>query len=144
MLIFLRALLLCIFFFSTFSSCGSRSLEDFREEGEAISTLLIKELSHIHTRDQLLQSSPKLKQLFGALVDIIIAAQEYREHQFSIETLEFSSQSLYLSERLREELNRVYQIEGARSIVEKCQEHALHRLDAFEKKIRKKSIVNCS
>ena len=117
-----------------FFSCGARSLEDFRDEGEALSTLLVKELSHIHTREQLLQASPRLKQLFGALVDVIIAAHEYREHKNVKDTLEFTSQSLYVSECLRTELNRVYQIEGARRIVEKCQEHALHRLDGYEKK----------
>jgi hypothetical protein len=130
----LRTIFIITFFTLFFCSCGSRSLEDFREEGEAISTLLVKELNRVHTRDQLLQSSPKLKQLFGSLVDVIIAAHEYREHQDSIETLEFSSQSLYVSECLRAELNRVYQVEGARSIVEKCQEHALHRLDGYKKK----------
>jgi len=39
---------------------------------------------------------------------------------------------------LHAELRRIYHIEGARSLVEKAQEDALNRLDAFEKRRAKR------
>lgn len=132
LIIFLSSFLLC--------SCGTRSLEDFREEGEAITLALIQELSVIHTRDQLVRSSPKLKGLFADLVDVIIDAQKYRERHPSLEVPELSPHNHLVSNQLRSEMNRIYRLPGARPLLEKCQEEALLRLDAFEKQMKKRQV----
>jgi len=116
-----------------FVSCGRHSLDDFEEEGEGVMRSLIQDLRTIHTRDQLLSSTGRLKRLFERLVDIIIAAEEYRLSHPEAAKDGLAGPNHELSDQLRIELNRVYQIEGGRLMIEKCQEIALHRLDAFEK-----------
>lgn len=129
---------LFIIFFIAFVSCGSHSLEDFREEGEAVSQKLLVELSQIHTRQELLSSQIKLKRLFNDLVIIMIAAQNFREKHPDADLPELSLENHLLSDKLRTELDRIFQIEGARELLEKFQEESLDRLDAFEQQRAKK------
>ncbi len=130
--LFLRLFLLLVL-----SACGSHSLEDFREEGESITRSLIKELQTIRTRDDLVQIAPRLQKLFDRLVDTIVTAREFLDKYPKLEIEEFSQKNHDLSDQLRIELNRIYCIEGGRELIEKCQESALHRLDAFEKRANK-------
>lgn len=118
-------------------SCGPRSLDDFQEEGEGIIRSLIQELKAIHTRDQLLTASSKLQRQFDRLVAIIIAAEEFSLSQPRLEKGEEMRYNHELSDELRVELNRLYRLEGGRQMIEKCQEQALNRLDAFEKRYAK-------
>lgn len=117
------------------TSCGRQSLEDFREEGEGITRSLTQELRSIHSRDELILHFPRLKKHFDELVNVMISAREFQEkYPKSIEVpLEKGNHDI--SDRLRVELNRIYQIEGGRELVEKAQEQALNRLDAFEKRM---------
>jgi hypothetical protein len=119
-------------------SCLTHSIEDYREDGEGIVRALIHELQQIHSRDELVSASTKIKRLFLDLVNVIIAAQEYREHHPSSEFPELSKENHLSSDQLRSELNRIYRLEGGRELIEKYQEPALHRLDAYEKKLSKK------
>jgi hypothetical protein len=128
--------ILVILFFLT--ACGPNSLEDFRAEGEGITRSLIKEFNKIHTRDELLAATPKIKRLFQDLVDVIIHAQEFKDRHPQAESLPLNLENHLLSEQLREELNRIYRIEGGQGIVEKAQTGALNSLDAFEQRRTKK------
>lgn len=114
------------------AGCGPSSIEDFREEGKKTTDAILYTLKQVHTRDELVHSSPKLKSLFNQLVETMIAAHEFKDSHFQTETAEFADSDRELSLQLKNELKRIYQIEGARELVEKCQEEALHRLDAFE------------
>lgn len=117
-------------------SCEPRSLEDFRAEGQSVTQSLMMELQKIQNREDLLQKVPRLKSLFDELIDVMIRARGFREkHQ--LEPLAITKEDHELSDHLRIELNRVYKIEGAVEVIEKCQEDALHRLDAFEKHLQK-------
>ena len=125
-----------IIFFILFllTSCGSYSLEDFEEEGKGVIRSLVQELKSIHTREQLKASSAKLQRLFDQLVTVIIAAKEFSESHPELDSGTFLAHQHELSDQLRTELNRIYRFEGGRQMIEKCQEKALNRLDAFEKK----------
>lgn len=114
------------------TSCSPRSIEDFQEEGEGIIRSLIQELKAIHTREELLVAQGKLQQQFERLVSTMIAAEEFN---FSSPESDKGSNSINheLSDQLRVELNRLYRLEGGRQIIEKYQEKALYRLDAFQK-----------
>lgn len=116
-----------------FSSCSNQTLTDFRHEGEAVSKLLLAELKQIRSRDDLLVHAPHLQELFDRLVEIIIQAQTFKDAhpETSIEPLSLKEQSG--SDQLRIELNRVLHMEGGREVIEKAQEAAFNRLDAFEK-----------
>ena len=48
----LKRLLGIMFFLILVTSCGPRSLEDFKEEGEGVVRSLIQELQAIHYREQ--------------------------------------------------------------------------------------------
>ncbi len=109
-------------------------MDDFREEGEAISRSITKELLAIHSRNELLAAAPRLKVLYGRLVDVMIRSRTFQANQVvGSEALVSLSHDSQVSDALRTELNRIYRIEGAFEIMEKCQEDALHRLDVFEK-----------
>lgn len=110
------------------TSCGSRSLDDFEEEGEGVVRSLVQELQSIHSRDQLLASTGKLKRLFDRLADVMTAAEEYRNSHPELDQSEFIRLNHELSDQLRIELNRLYKLEGGCQIIEKCQENALHKL----------------
>jgi hypothetical protein len=118
------------------TSCGSGSLDEFEEEGEGVIRSLIQELQAIHSREQLITASGNLQKQFDRLINIIIAAEEYAISHPDLERLEFSGHNHEPSDRLRIELNRLYRLEGGCQIIEKCQEKALHRLDAFKKELR--------
>lgn len=128
-----RSLFLSLLLF-LITACSSHSLEDFREEGEAISLQITRDLKQIHSREELLASAGKLTRLFDKLVDTIIAAHEYQAKHPEAELADLSPNQRIVSEQLRIELNRIYRIEGTRPIMERCQENALHRLDAYEKR----------
>lgn len=111
-------------------SCGSHNLEDYKEEGEGITRSLIQELKKIRTREKLLASTHKLKALFNRLADTMISAEIYRRDHPDLEIAEANHE---LSDQLRGELNRIYEMDGGRQIIEKCEEKALHRLHLFIK-----------
>jgi len=113
--------------------CSPNSLEEFQEEGEATSHLLLLELQKIQTRNQLVASSPRLKKLFDNLVSTIIAAREYQHTHPEEEMCAITPRRHYLNDRLRAELNRIYEtIDGGRDLIEECQFDALHTLDLYE------------
>lgn len=128
-----RILLVIVVLLSSLFSCSSPSLNDFRHEGHAITRQLIAELQKIRSRDDLLEHSSKLQELFDELVDTIIHAQEFRENHPEALVEVFSLKEQTESDLLRVELNRVLHMEGGREVLENTQENALNRLDMFEK-----------
>lgn len=114
-------------------SCGRPTLEEYREEGRGITKNLIKALQKVHTREKLQASSTKLQKLFDEMATVMIAAQELKQKKMGLEAVELTKEDHELSDRLRFELNRLYYIEGGRTIIEKAQEKGLKRLEAYEK-----------
>jgi hypothetical protein len=120
------------------TGCGSRTFEDLQEEGKGVIRSIIQELQLVKTREELLASSGMLQGQFDRLATIMIKAEELGDAHPEWDKGELSAVDHELSDRLRIELNRIYRIEGGRQIIEKCQEKGLHRLDAFERKIKRK------
>jgi hypothetical protein len=114
--------------------CSPSSVEDFRKEGEALSRQLMENLQNIRTREEVVKAVPRLKHDFEKLVDLMIEARRFQEE----EPFEPDTSNTEVSELLREELKRVYKIEGGREMIEKAQKEALIRLDAFERALKKK------
>lgn len=131
----IRALLFFVFLF--FSSCSPHSLEDFQHEGEAHLRILCRELNKIDSREVLAQAEPRLKKIFNRLVDLMIEARKYQREHPEEQISEGALCDHFLNEALMLELKRVYQLEGAREIVESAQKEALIRLDAFERALAK-------
>jgi hypothetical protein len=117
--------------------CSPNSLEEFHREGEASCRLLITDLQKIENREQLLLAAPLLKKRFEGLIDLMIEAREFQEKKEAESSEEmFSETSTDLV--LENELRRIYTIEGGREVIERAQQEALVRLDAYERALAKK------
>jgi hypothetical protein len=130
--------LACFFLgFLLLLGCSPSSLEDFQGDSESICREIVNDLKTIYLREDLVKNVPRLRKKFIALVDVIIEARKFQESHPE----EMTSFSLYSdevqSEHLREELERIYHIEGGKELIEKAQKEALLRLDAFERQIKK-------
>ncbi len=124
------------------SACNPNSIEDFRYEGEAKSHALAAELRKIHTREQLLKAAPLLKKRFNSLVDLMIEARAFQQKHPEETAGDFDLDQHPASDALREELERIYHLEGGKEAIEQAQREALLRLDAFERKLAKKLSPN--
>lgn len=122
--------------FLVFLGCNPSSYEDFQIEGNAHCRKILNTLKCIQDRQQLLQAQPILKQYFEDLVDLMIAARKFQ--QSSLEVKEFYP--TFYSIALKEELKRLYEIEGGREIIERTQKQAFLRLSTLERQIAKKQV----
>lgn len=130
-----RLLLFCLASFLT--GCSPGSLEDFQREGESRCRTLVLKLQQIETHEQLLRAESDLKKEFEKLVDLMIEAREFQLQNFDEDLPEAIENPT--STALKEELRRIYTIEGGREMIERTQQEALVRLDAYER-ARKLSI----
>lgn len=117
--------------------CNPSSYEDFQFEGDAHCRKMLTTLRGIQDRQQLLQALPILRQHFEDLADLIIAARKFQ--QSTLEVKDFYPS--FYSMALKEELKRLYQMEGGRVLVEKAQKQAFLRLDVLERQLTKKQQV---
>jgi hypothetical protein len=127
----IAAILLCCGCFLV--GCSPGSLSDYRHEGESTCRDIIGNLQSIETREDVARLEPILKRNFEKLVSVIIEARhfqiKYPEEALALPVLIESD----LSDLLKEELERIYRIEGGKEIVERAQREAMLRLDGFEK-----------
>lgn len=125
-------ILLLLFLFG----CSPNSSEDFQHEGASLCRALVSDLQHIENREQLLRAEPQLKKRFEDLIDLMIQAREFQQKHLD------EGDSVYQEDQvdalLEDELRRVYTIEGARELIERTQQEALIRLDAYERTLSKK------
>src|ERR1700733_14895073 len=128
----MQAILLIIFL--CLCGCSQKSPEYFQERGRGITAALIEELSAIDDVDALLERLPYLESLFEALVDQIIEARKWQIKQGASFTI--SEQDAELSAKLASELHRLMLNPLACHVIEKSQQKALERLDAFEKRVK--------
>lgn len=119
-------------------ACSPNSSEEFQQEGEARCRSLLIDLQKIENREQLLAAEAKLKKHFEAMIDLIIEARQFQQEQME----EGESDPVFrinaAEDDLQKELRRIYAIEGGRELVERSQQEALIRLDAYERKIAMK------
>ena len=119
-------------------SCSPSSLQDFRQEGQSVQRVIIRDLRRIRSKEQLAKAKPRLKRHFDKLVTIIIEARKWQDSHPLGDELPFSKKDLGLSEALRGELARVYTIDGGRQMIEESQAKALAKLDLFEQRRAKR------
>lgn len=127
-----------ILFLGGLTGCQPTSLEDFQWEGSAQARILLRHLQKIESREDLSLVEPLLKKDFHKIVDIIIQARAFQQKNPE-EEISFQNINPLLNAALREELKRVYEIEGGRECVERVQREAMLKLDAKEKRLEKQS-----
>ncbi len=98
------------------SSCGDPSPETLRRRGDRVLEALVEELECISSKETLVASQPQLKEYFLNLSKILLELEARDELQEVPENP--------LGKRLKAEMARVYQIDGARELVEAAQEPA--------------------
>lgn len=118
------------------SSCQPSSLEEFQMEGAAHARLLLKDLREIEMREDLVRLEPVLKKRFEKMVDVMIQARIFEQKNPGIEGAIHEVNPI-LSDSLKEEMRRVYSIEGGRECIERAQKEAMLRLDAKERMLEK-------
>jgi hypothetical protein len=126
-------------FFLLLSSCSPNSSKEFQKEGETHCRSLVLELQKIENREQLLSVESKLKKQFNHLIDLMIEAREFQQKRFEEEIYDepvFEANSF--EDELEKQLRRIYAIEGGREVIERTQQEALVRLDAYERTLAKK------
>lgn len=116
-----------LFLFLLFISCSPQSYEDFRDEGEALAYSIAQDLRKVQTKEDLEKISPKLRKKFQRLADLIISLRRFNERQ-PFEAAYYLAYEAKVSDELYLEMKRIYQIPGARQVVEKTQAEALTRI----------------
>ena len=118
--------------------CSPNSSEDFRHEGEARCRKIVTLLEKVENREQLLRAEPDLKKQFEALTDLMIEARKFQIEHLDDASSEILYEGNLAEAALEEELRRIYALEGGREIIERAQQEALVRLDAYERNISKR------
>lgn len=116
------------------SACSPHSLEECQQDGETIGRAILKELQRVESVGDLVRVGPRLKKEYAKLVWLIIAAKKYQDilpqENFS-EAIGFE-----VSESLKKEFIRVYQLEGCQEVMEGLQRESLHKLDLYHKRLQ--------
>jgi transcriptional antiterminator len=123
-----------LLFLMIFAGCSPASMQDFRQEGQSVQRALIRDLARVRNREQLLHIQGRLKRRFNKLVKIMIDAKKWQDSHPLSEVSPMTKKDLALSESLRQQLVRVYGIEGCKEIIEGAQADALATLDLFNQR----------
>jgi hypothetical protein len=107
------------------AACSPTSLEEYHYEGENIAKEIALELTKVHSEKDLFRLAPKLKKKFSLMVDLMVAARKCQKRSEE----DFYHGSEEASDLLKEELIRIYEIDGCQETLEEMQREALHRLD---------------
>jgi hypothetical protein len=123
----MRKLLLLAFLLS---GCAATSLDEYRREGEALCRAFTEDLQKIESREDLVKELPKIKKYYEEIVELMIAANEFKKAHLGEAIEPWSTPDELASEALMAELTRVYRLEGARELLDSVQKEPYFRLDA--------------
>lgn len=111
----------------TIISCGKPTLEDYREEGQSVLRSLVNDLRSVRTRQDLVVAVPALQKHFDRLAAIMIEAEQLRLEHGDMRDIHVGEP--HISDDLRAELTRIYQLPDGRELIEQCQEGAFMKLE---------------
>ena len=113
-------------------SCSPNSIEEFQLEGEAVAKELLNDLVKVQSLKDLKSEGPKLKKEYNQLVEIMIAAKKFQNRHLGDEVP--GHIGLEVSEALKKEFIRIYQLEGCLEVMEALQRESLHKLDLYHQR----------
>ena len=99
--------------------CSPVTLEDLRYQSEAEMKKLVIELRGIQSKEDVQRASKRLKKRFNQMAKLLIAARKFPNVE---------SDSSSVGEELFVEFARIYEIPGARDVIESIQVEAVHAL----------------
>ncbi len=123
----------CLLTLSCSLACSPNSSQEFQKAGEEQCLSLLKILQSIETSDQLLSAEPVLKNKFESLVALMIESSRFQQEHPDEWQSESVSEVSFVSTSLKEELSRIYLIEGGREVIERAELESLVKLDAYER-----------
>lgn len=132
--------LLCFSLICILCGCKQRSCADFQQQARVVIEALIQDLRQIEDLEDLMREVPLLQEHFDELVSIMIEAKKWQIKtktpvQCCLNSVDENCELRgELNKKLMSELNRLLRDPLARHFLEKAQQQALERLDAFEKK----------
>jgi len=94
--------------------------ERARHDGEQLVRQLTARLEQIRSREELLQAQPELRKLFLSIAQLAAQADSSSAPAPSVDPL--------LNRRLKEEMIRIYALDGGRQLIEEAQKSALYHL----------------
>jgi hypothetical protein len=113
----MRLWIFCLFLVG----CSPATLQDLRFEAEAETRKLTAELRGISNCEDLQKSMPKLKKRYTKMALLVQQARQWKE--------EPEPEPSLASEELFIQLARLYEIPGAKPLIEAAQQEALRVLD---------------
>lgn len=120
------------FFFLCLWGCSPASMQDVRWEAEAETRKLAWELKRVETKEQLQEALPRIKKRYNKIAVLLLETR----HLQGQEDLHISSvESSVASEELFMELARLYEIPGARDLIELAQNEAIRKLDSSRRSL---------
>ncbi len=125
-----RWLLVGVFLFCV--GCSPSSIEEFQFEGEDVAKGLLKELGRVYSLSDLKKEGPKLKKEYEHLARLMIAAKKYQNRHPNDEVSGLIG--FEVSEALKKEFMRIYQLGGCSEVMEELQRESLHKLDLFHRR----------
>jgi hypothetical protein len=108
--------------FLLLAGCAPANLKELRCEGEEQMKKLTGDLKKIETIEDVQKGSKKLKKHFNRIGELLIETRHFPPPA-EPEGRTAAGEALFA------ELARVYEIPGARSLIETAQSEAVHRLD---------------
>lgn len=109
--------LLCCFLLV---SCSPSTLQEIRWEGEAETRKLAGELRVISTREELQKALPRIKKRYNKMAQLVLEAERWKGAP--------PQEPSGASEELFIQLARLYEIPGARELIEDAQQGAIRKL----------------
>ena len=120
--------------------CGPRNQQDYLREGQRVTNALVKELQQIRRHEDFLAAQSRVTRLHDELVELMIAAREYRYEHPGDDPMDIDERSQALSRSLQKEVDRIAQLEGGEEWLGRCQEEAAIRLASFESQLARRRI----
>jgi hypothetical protein len=114
---------LFIAFLVTLFSCTPSTHEDMKKEGQKIISQIILELHSITTREELVKKRNVLKKNFDRLALLIIESEKINNNIYKDD----EDFNLY-SDELKNQMIRIYEIDGGQELIESYQKNALRLL----------------
>ena len=108
-------------------ACTPSNVLDCQYQAQGVIKSLTLELSHIHSKEDLIEKMPLLKKKMDYLVELMIQIKKLQDEKGE----EITYPDPVIGEALMEEMKRIYYIEGARKLIEEIQRKPLLKLDAF-------------
>jgi len=110
-------------------SCSYGCLEDVVADADNLMELIANDLSKIKNKEELNRNIPALSKRFLKLSELIILADRFQKIDLEFEKPGFRGKG---SKLLYKEMIRLYQIHGARELIEKAQLKGLKKLEKYE------------